>query len=88
MAEGVSEARSHAIDQASDEQETQSVGSLKNRDHVAVVDLVPAEVVLQRALQDADHLAVHVVLGDAEEQESADDPAEAADLMHHAAGLS
>jgi hypothetical protein len=37
------------------------------------------EVVLQRDFEDADQLAVHVVFGDAEQEESTDYPAEAAD---------
>jgi len=43
-----------------------------------VADFVPAESGLQRRFQDAQHSAVHVILGDAEEQQSADYPAESA----------
>jgi len=49
---------------------------MKSRYQIAVVDLIPAKLVLQRGLENAEHLAVHVVLGRAEKEESADHPAE------------
>ena len=55
------------------------VGELEREHDVAVVDLRPAELRLQRRLQDADDLAIDVVDGRGEEQQRADDPAEPAD---------
>ena len=55
------------------------IGELKGEDDVGVVDLGPAELPLQRRLEDADDLPVDVVDGRGEEQQPADDPAEAAD---------
>ena len=54
------------------------VSRLKGKDEIAVVDFVPSQIVLQSGLENSQDLAVHVVLGDSEEQEGADDPAEIA----------
>ena len=63
----VSDACSQPIDQAANYQHAERVSSLKSEYEIAVINLAPAELVLQGILQDADHLAVHVVLGRAEQ---------------------
>ena len=52
------------------DQEPDRVGELKREDDVGVVDLAPAELRLQRRLQDADHLSIDVVDGRGEEQQA------------------
>src|SRR5262249_31759216 len=47
--------------------------------HVAVIDLRPPELRLQRRLQDPDHLAIDVIDRRREEEERADRPAKAPD---------
>jgi hypothetical protein len=54
---------------------------LKCEDKIAVIDLAPAEIVLQRSLQDADDLAIHIVFHYAEQENGADDPAETSDVV-------
>ena len=44
---------------------------------IPVIDVVPAELVLEWTLQHSEYLAVHVILAHAEEQKPANHPAEA-----------
>src|SRR5207245_6028024 len=60
------------------ENQADRVSELKRKDDVAVVDLVPPELPLQRRLENADHLAIDVVDRRGEEQQAADGPAEVA----------
>jgi hypothetical protein len=68
-------ARAHLVDHPPRDQEPDRVGELEREDDVGVVDLAPAELLLQRRLEDADHLAVDVVDRRREEQQRADHPA-------------
>ncbi len=72
-------ARTKSVDDPAGDEQADAVGELKREHDVAVVDLRPAELTLQRRLQDADHLAIDVVDGGGEEEKRADDPAEPAD---------
>src|SRR6266446_10196396 len=75
----IPDARAEAIDEAPNEQHASGIGDLKIRDEVAVLDVVPSEVVLQGGLQDAKDLTIDVVFRDAEKKERANHPAEIAD---------
>ena len=68
-------ARADAIDEAAREQQADRIGELETEDDVGVVDLAPAEFLLQRRLEQADHLAIDVVDRRREEQQQADHPA-------------
>ena len=68
------------------EQKADRVRHLEREDDVAVVDLGPAELRLQRRLQDADHLAIDVVDRRGEEEQAADRPAEISDAPGAGAG--
>ena len=61
---------------AAGEQQPDRVGELEREDDVGVVDLGPAELLLQRRLEDADDLPIDVVDRRREEQQRADDPAD------------
>ena len=67
--------RAEPIHHPAGEQEPDRVGELEREDDVGVVDLAPAELLLQRRLQDADDLPVDVVDRRRKEQQRADDPA-------------
>ena len=67
--------RAHAIDEPAREQQPDRIGELEAEDDVGVVDLAPAVLLLQRRLEDADHLAIDVVDGRGQEQQAADHPA-------------
>ena len=71
--------RTEAVNEASDEQHACRIGDLEVRNEMAILDVVPTEVVLQRGLQNAEQLAIHVIFRDAEKKESADHPAKGAD---------
>jgi hypothetical protein len=64
--QGVPQTRSQTIYQSTNHYHPDGVRALKHENEVAIVDLVPAQVVLQSRLQNAEDLAVHVVLGYAE----------------------
>ena len=70
------ETRAEAIHQPAGDQQADRVGELEGEDDVGVVDFGPAELRLQRRLEDADHLPIDVVDRGGEEQQSADVPAE------------
>src|SRR5713226_5287464 len=74
--ERVADARTETIDEAAHEQHACRIGDLKIRDEVTVLNIVPAEVVLQRGFQHAEDLAIDVVFRYAEKEERADHPAE------------
>src|SRR6185312_5142524 len=59
---------------------------LKGEHQVAKVNLVPSKIMLQRSLQDAEELAVHVIFGDAQQKKGADDPANITGSSGHALG--
>ena len=58
------------------EQQADGVGELEREHDVRVVDLGPAELLLQCRLEDADDLAIDVVDSRREEEQRADDPAD------------
>src|SRR5262249_39743470 len=65
------------------EDEPDRVGELKGEHDVRVIDLAPAELRLQRRLQDADHLTIDVVDRRGEEQQAADRPTDPADARRN-----
>ena len=90
--ESVAEAGAETIDEAADQKHSRGVGDLKIGDEMTVLDVIPAEIVLQSGFEDAEELAIHVIFCDTEEEECADDPAEVADVdcggrARHAASL-
>ena len=60
--------RAQTIDQPSDREHSNRVGGLEGRNQIGILDLVPAQIVLQRGLEDAQDLAIHVILGHAEQK--------------------
>ena len=62
-----------------DDRQPMRVRELEGQHDVAVVELAPAELLLQRRLQDADHLPIDVVDRRGEEQQRADPPPIVAD---------
>ncbi len=68
-------ARADPVEQRADHQQADAVAELEGGNDVAVVDLAPAEVLLDHRLEHAQDLAVDVVDGDDEEQQCADRPA-------------
>ena len=77
--DGEPEPRAEPIHHPAGDQEPDRVGELEREDDVGVVDLAPAELRLQRRLEDADDLPVDVVDRRGKEQQRADDPAVASD---------
>src|SRR5580704_19750078 len=75
--DGITDTSAEAVNQAAYKNHAHGVGRLKSEHEISVVDIVPAKIVLQRAFQHTEHLAVHVILGYTEKQERADDPAKA-----------
>ena len=75
--DGIANARPQAVNQAAHKNHAQRVSRLEGEHQMSIANIIPAKLVLQRPFQHAKHLAVHVVLGYTEKQESADDPAEA-----------
>ena len=68
-----------AIEDAAPDQHHHRVRDLERDDDAAVIELGPADLLLQVRREDAEHLAVDVVDGRGEEQQRADDPAPSAD---------
>ena len=75
------EARAEPIHQPAGDQQPDGIGELEREHDVGVVDLGPAELRLQRRLEDADHLPVDVVDRRGDEQQAADVPAVVADPL-------
>ena len=63
------------VHQAAGQHQANRVRALEREDDVAVVDLVPAELALERGLEDPDDPSVDVVDRGCEEEQRADDPA-------------
>ena len=72
---GVTQLYPESIYNAADNDHADCVGCLEGKDKVAIIDFVPSQIVLQRGFKNAEDLAIHVVLGYAQQQKSADDPA-------------
>jgi hypothetical protein len=62
-------------------EERHRVCELEREDDVGVIDLRPAELLLQRRLQDPDDLPIDVVDRRREEDQATDDPAVVADAL-------
>jgi hypothetical protein len=79
--DGERESGPHAetIHQPSGAEQPDGVCELKREHDVRVVDLTPAELRLQRRLEQADHLAIDVVDRRGEEEHRADNPSAVAD---------
>ncbi len=73
--DGIALFRPQPVDHPAGEQKSDRVGELEREDDIGVVDLAPAELLLECRLQDADDLAIDVVDGRREEEQGADDPA-------------
>ena len=69
------EAGAEPIHHPAGDEQADRIGELEGKDDVGVVDLGPAELTLQRRLEDADDLPVDVVDGRRGEQQTADIPA-------------
>src|SRR5882762_4044852 len=72
---GVTPACAKAVDESAYDEHSHRVRRLKRKNQIAVVDFVPAEIVLQGGLQYAQHLAIHVVFCYAEKKKAAYHPA-------------
>src|SRR5208282_138147 len=59
--QGVAEASADAIDQPAHEQNANRVSRLERKHEIAVIDFIPAQIMLQSGLQDSEDLAVHVI---------------------------
>ena len=77
--ERVAHFRPDPVDDRAHQQQANRVRQLKREDDVRVVDFVPAQIVLKRRFQNADHLPVDVVDRGGEEQQRANHPAETPD---------
>jgi hypothetical protein len=78
--EAEADAGAKPVDHVSCQQKTGGVGELERKDNVAVVDFAPAELRLQRWLEDPDDLPIDVVDRRGEEQQPTDHPAVVARL--------
>ncbi len=70
-------AGTHPVDQLSDKQHARPIGELENEDDIAVIHIGPAELDLQRWLEQGDHLPVHIIHGGSKKQQGTDQPASA-----------
>jgi len=69
-----------AVDDPTREHHPDGVGELEAEDDTGVGAFIPSELLLERALEQADDLPVDVVDGRGEEEECADNPALVADF--------
>ena len=74
--QGVSQPGAQAIDDPADHDHADRIEALEGKNQVAEVDVIPSQIVLQGALENAQDLAVHVVFCGSEQEEGTDDPAE------------
>src|SRR5438552_4627905 len=68
--------RSQPINQPARDNQPDCIGDLKRSDDVAIVDLREADAVLERWLEQADHLPVHVIDRGRYKEHGADRPAD------------
>jgi hypothetical protein len=79
--ESEAETRAQTIHDSPHRNQAGSVGCLKCKYQIAIVDLAPPKFMLQSSFEHSQDLAIHVVLCYAEQQERADDPAKMSDLQ-------
>src|SRR5882762_742082 len=65
---GVTPACAKAVDESAYDEHSHRVRRLKRKNQIAVLDFIPAEIVLQGGLQYAQQLAIHVVFCYAEKR--------------------
>src|SRR5712664_768717 len=74
--QGVTHPGAKPVNKPANYQHAQRISGLENNYKIPVVDFIPAQIVLQRYPEDSKYVAIHIVLGSAEEQQPADHPAE------------
>ena len=74
--QGVADPGPEAVDEPAEDGQADGVSDLEGRDDIAVLDLAPADDLLQMGRQDAEDLTVDVVDGRGGEEQPADGPAE------------
>src|SRR5215472_5921281 len=72
----ITDSRSQSIDEPPDHNHPQGISCLKGKYQVSIINLVPAQIVLKRCFEHTENLAVHVILGDTQQQKCADHPTE------------
>src|SRR5579863_292852 len=70
----VSNARAETVNHPAHDQHAYCIRSLKCEHEIPVVNFIPAEVALERALQETEHLPIHIILCGAEQEQRADYP--------------
>ena len=66
--QGVTKARAKTVHDPADHQHAQRIAGLENHREIAVVNLTPTQFMLQRGLEHPQDIAVHVVLGGANQK--------------------
>ena len=74
--------RADAIEDAAGHEEHDRVRQLKGNDDARVVELRPADLLLEIRRENAEHLPIHVVDRRREKQQAGDVPAKVADRPH------
>src|SRR5712664_149293 len=74
--QGVTQPSSKPVNKPANYKHAQRISGLENNYKIAIVDFIPAQIVLQRYPEHSKYVAIHIVLGSAEEQQPADHPAE------------
>jgi hypothetical protein len=76
---GVSDTCPDTVDESANNQQAHCICSCKGEHEISVLDFVPSEFMLERALQKTQDLPVHIVLSSAEKKQRANYPADMAD---------
>src|SRR6516162_4499298 len=85
---GVADTRSKTVNHQTHCHHPGGVGRLECENKIAIVNFIPAEVVLKCGFQHPEHLTIHVIFADTEEEKPADHPAKAAgESRSHDRGL-
>src|SRR5438876_13450 len=71
---GMGFGRPQPVHNPAGEDQAHSVGKLKGKNYVAVINLVPSDIVVKSLLEQSDDLTVNVVDGGGKKQQGADDP--------------
>ena len=78
---GIANARSQPVDQPSCDDEADGIGNLEDGHNMPIAHLGQADAVLQRGLEDADDLPIHVVDRRRDKEHRADGPPDVADAL-------
>jgi hypothetical protein len=81
--QGKTQSGAEPVNQTAHDHHAHRVSRLKRKHEIAVIDLVPTKIMLQRRFQNAEHLPIHVIFRGTKQKERANHPPKITNPSRH-----